>query len=372
MNDPLTRSLPADAVLLHVGPPKTGTTAVQGAFQHAKAELAEHGVHCAGRERRAKAPLSNLLNGDGTGAWQRLVDSAVRAGDQRVWVSNEDFASVDTKIAARIVRDLGGPRVHIVYVVRPLDKLLPSQWQQRVRKSNLAPTYDDWLAEVLGDRRTAAHKHFWVRHDLAPQVAKWMGDDPSRFHFVIGREGDYDFLPHALEDLLALPRGILVPARGTNSSLTLPGAELIRQLDALVAESDVDTRWYRTEIKPMLSKHLRNRPPDPADDRIELPDWAAPRVRELNQQRAAFIRSYAGHVVGDPGDLAEHEVRTRGAEAPTSARMASATVAELLVRVLEEAPVPEPDDDMPPAVPLEEDSTSSRGVGNWLTRWRRG
>ena len=37
-------TLEAGARLLHIGPHKTGTTAIQGAFDLARGRLAEHGV----------------------------------------------------------------------------------------------------------------------------------------------------------------------------------------------------------------------------------------------------------------------------------------------------------------------------------------
>ena len=40
------------ARLLHIGPHKTGTTAIQGAFDLARARLAAHGVVYAGAERQ--------------------------------------------------------------------------------------------------------------------------------------------------------------------------------------------------------------------------------------------------------------------------------------------------------------------------------
>ena len=42
--------LPEDGLLLHVGPHKTGTTAVQSAFFAASSTLREHGVRYPGRK----------------------------------------------------------------------------------------------------------------------------------------------------------------------------------------------------------------------------------------------------------------------------------------------------------------------------------
>ncbi len=336
MTQSLSDPLPAGSVLLHVGPPKTGSTAVQGAFRQAKSDLEVIGVRCPGKERRAKTPLADLLRGDGRGSWARFTAAVGRRAADRVWVSNEDFAAVPAQVAARAVDDLGGDRVEVVYVVRPIDKLLPSQWQQRVRRSRSAPTYDDWLREVLADEATSAHTHFWSRHDLAGQSAKWSGGDPRRMRFVVSREGDYDYLLHVFEDLLAIPRGTLVAEKGANSSLTLSGAELLRELDRLIADVGVDDVLYRTELKPAISKLMRDRPVDAADERIELPGWAVGRVEALNQRRADFLERSGHPLIGDPRSLVERAVRSRSEGTAPEPRISSHAAAELLAWALAE------------------------------------
>lgn len=330
MTPRLADPLPEAAVLLHVGPPKTGSTAVQGAFRQVKPELARLGVRCPGKERRAKQPLVDLVQGAGGGAWAKLVGTVGRRSSDRIWVSNEDFASVGQETADTMVRDLGGERVRVVYVVRPLDKLLPSQWQQRVRRTRNAPSYDEWLREVLGDEPTAAHQHFWARHDIEAQVAKWSSGDPSRIHFVVAKEGDHDYLLRVFEDLMAIPTGTLVAEPGANSSLTLSGAELVRELNRLADEYGIDEQKFRQELKPGLSKLIRSMPRDPADDAITMPRWAAARVAELDERRATFLRSRAGQLVGDPSSLVGRAIRLRDSDEQVEPRISSRAAAAML------------------------------------------
>jgi len=102
-------TLEAGARLLHIGPHKTGTTAIQGAFDLARGRLAEYGVVYAGAARQ---PMRATLAVTGRPAmlgeaqpdmayWDRLVHSIRAAGDQRVVISSEFFADGDDEAARR-------------------------------------------------------------------------------------------------------------------------------------------------------------------------------------------------------------------------------------------------------------------------------
>jgi hypothetical protein len=119
--------LEAGARLLHIGPPKIGTTAVQEAFHLAREQLAAHGVVYPGQRRQ---PLQAVLAVTGQPAllgeplpgiihWARLVHEVCVADGQRVVLSSEFFAGADDSAACRVLADLGGPRVHVVVTLRP-------------------------------------------------------------------------------------------------------------------------------------------------------------------------------------------------------------------------------------------------------------
>src|SRR5450755_705944 len=125
--------LEAGTRLLHLGPNKTGTTAIQGAFHVARERLAAHGVVYAGPERQ---PLLAALAVTGQPAlrgglqpdmahWKELACEVGDADGQRVVVSSEFLAGADDAAARRIIEDLGGSRVHVVVTLRPLTRVLP-------------------------------------------------------------------------------------------------------------------------------------------------------------------------------------------------------------------------------------------------------
>ena len=310
--------LPPGARLIHVGPPKTGTTAIQSAFVRVRDELPELGVHYAGRGSRPRAAAA-ALTGVGVSArqrpsmaaWEALVQEVRDAGPLRVCISNEQFAAADDDAANRLVNDLGGNDAHVVMVVRPLDALLPSQWQQRVRKRRNMIDYDAWLRLVLADRPDDEHhRHFWRMHDLAAQIDRWTTASPERVLTVVSDEVDRGFLPRLFEGMLDLPEGLLVPAENrANRSLDMTGAELLRALDQTAQEHDWEPEVYLEDLKPRISKYLRGRPSDGINP-IALPEWALDRVSELNATRVRVLESTSVRVIGDPGTLTTRAMPT--------------------------------------------------------------
>ncbi|MGH3731092.1 MAG: hypothetical protein ACRDTU_20420, partial [Micromonosporaceae bacterium] len=154
--------LPAGTRLVHIGPHKTGTTTVQNAFFLARERLAEHGVSYPGSEPQpARAALAvtgqRHLIGEGTPRirhWEDLVADAAAAGDRRAVVSSEFFSEADNEAMRRVVADMGGSRVHILVTLRPLARIVPSQWQQWVQNGLRTP-YEKWLSAIL----TKPHDH---------------------------------------------------------------------------------------------------------------------------------------------------------------------------------------------------------------------
>lgn len=335
--------LPPGARLVHIGPPKTGTTAIQQAFATVGDGLHEHGAHyAAGGESRPRAAVAGLLRsatepGD---AWRELAREVSSAGDWRVCVSNEMLARCDDARAARVAAELGDEHTHVVMTARPMEKLLASQWQQRVRKQARMVSYDDWLRIVLADRADDPHhRHFWGLHDLAAQIERWsVATGSDRVVVAVSDETDRGFLPRIFEGLLGLPEGLLVPPPNlSNRSLDHFEAELLRALDKVAYEAGWDRRRYLNEVKPAMSVYLRRRVREQSDP-IALPEWAVDRVVDLDQQRIRLLQHASVTVVGDPERL-RRQPTTGGAAATydgwvpvTSAARFTAAVVETMQR----------------------------------------
>lgn len=308
--------LPEGARLVHIGPPKTGSTSIQVAMAEARAEMAAHGVHYPrGPYRRRKAGWALGLPGAPGGTelpishWEKLVAEVAEAGPMRVCVSDENFARADGPVVGRIVRDLGGASVHVVAVARPLDRLLPSYWQERV-KSGHVRDYETWLRAVLEDADDGEGRSFWQSHDTAALVERWLEFvTPDRFTLVIADEADRLQLPHLFEALLGLPADTLRPVAGrSNVSLTWSELEALRALHGVYA----DNGWSREDLLPAFPKiveSLRARPDRRVGPRTPpLPAWAATRMREAGDARAEAVAALPVRVIGDPDALRTPEL----------------------------------------------------------------
>lgn len=300
--------LPEGAVLLHVGPFKTGTTAIQGALELARGELPQHGAVYPGKGRRAMRPGWAALGRKPRGRppvrpeeWQEFCREVHAAEGKRVCVSTEDFGSANPAQARRIVDDLGGDNVYVVAVSRRLDRLLPSQWQERI-KSHDTHTYEQWLRGVLSEDASDRNaKRFWASHDMVGLFERWssaVGRD--RFRLVVSDDSDPELLPRLFERMLGLPDGLLRLAPYVNASMTWNGAELVRRLNEVFVERGWPDEVYFPVMQRGLMQAVMASPRTPVEQRIPpLPEWAARRVEEIVDEKIERLRQLEVPVIGD-------------------------------------------------------------------------
>jgi hypothetical protein len=305
--------VPAGARLVHVGPHKTGSTAIQVAMQEASDELRAHGVHYATgtRHRPAKAGWALGLRGRPAGTeqppfrhWENLVRQVAEAGEQRVCISNEDFGRAERSQIRKLVEGFGPERVHVVAVARRLDSYLPSQWQERV-KAGERRSFEEWLRVVL-DRSSGQfdwdRNNVWHAHDTQRLVERWVatvGED--RFTLIVSDESDRQLLPRTFEGLLGLPHGALRPnpAR-SNRGLTWAETELIRAVNDVVAERGWSRSERRRFVKHGVLRDMASRPAPAGSKNPPFPTWAVESLRTLSELRVNQIRAMGVRVVGDP------------------------------------------------------------------------
>lgn len=311
------RPLPEGARLVHIGPHKTGSTAIQVAFQEARGELARHGVTYAsgGRGHRPdKAGWAFGVRGRPAGSerppikfWRQLVREVEEGGDHRVCISNEDFGRATPQQARKLVNQLGGERVHVVAVARRLDRYLPSQWQERVKAGDQRD-YDTWLRVVLDteDEEFAwDRKNVWFSHDVGDLVGRWVDVvGPDRFTLIVSDEADRELLPRTFESLLGLPAGLLKPNPSrSNRGLTWAETELIRVTNELVEQQGWSRPQRRLYLKRGVLADMQRRPAPAGPKSPPLPEWAADHLRARSERRIEQIRSLDVHVVGDPESM---------------------------------------------------------------------
>ncbi|MEU2777965.1 hypothetical protein ABZ646_35040 [Streptomyces sp. NPDC007162] len=308
-------ALPAGTRLLHIGPHKTGTTAIQGALFAARDKFPRHGVEFPATTRHPmEAALAACarpaMMGDTLPTekhWTRLLKQVEATGSRTSVISSEFFADApDDETAARIVRQLGGDRVHVLVTLRPIVRIMPSQWQQYVQ-NGLRMGYEDWLDHML--RKAPYEKpnpSFWHRHRHDRLVERWsraVGTD--RITVIVVDDRDRDGLLRTFEALLGLPEKLLQPVPdAANRSLTLAETEMLRKLNVEFRGNGLPDELYSKLIRNGAVMHMKNTcSPAAGDVKIRTPDWAVEAAARIGAEMVARIDAMGVRVVGDPALL---------------------------------------------------------------------
>ena len=305
--------LPVGSILVHIGPYKTGTTAIQMSMHQHREEMRSHGVLYPGTETRLRRPGRALVGYSPRGLkrvplreWEAIVDEVQASGADRVCLSTETFAGAGVGPIARLIDDFGAERIHMVAAVRRLDKLLPSNWQQRIHDHGETRGYEDFLRRHLvdPDRRAEAPvvDRFWKAQDPAQLLARWGEFLPrEQITLVVTDEGDRGQLHRTFEALLGLPAGLLSQAERDNASFSAERAEFQRQVNEMFEERGWPEDDRVRLIRRGLTRGLDRAEREDGERRIPpMPDWARARVAEFTEDRIATVRDSGTRVVGDP------------------------------------------------------------------------
>ena len=332
--------IPEGSVLLHIGPQKTGSTAIQESLHNAREQLAELGVFYPGPYRRPiEAGWAVLGLGAPLGrpeprieTWDALIEGLHASTLPRRILSNEDLSRGSDAVVERIVRDVGADDIQLLYVARRYDQLLPSHWQERL-KARMTLSFEDFLRTVLeGEPTTWEWRLMWECQFPDQVLASWgRFVPPERTTVIVLEGGDHDALPRAFEQLLDLPAGLLVPPDVVaNRSYTFPEAEALRRINRLAAQEKWPDRRYLDLVRRGVAKHWTNSPRPEGAARIPgLPAWALDRVDDLADRQADALLASGCRLIGSPDSL-----RTRDRVTPYDGPM---ELADVPLDLLEEA-----------------------------------
>lgn len=346
--EPAIEPIPQGAVLLHVGMPKTGTSALQHASARSRKELLANGVRYPGHQQnhsRASFAVARRRRGWGSGpgkapvqpisSWHDLVNEVQAERERRVLVSHEYFAEHPVPVCERVVNDLGRD-VHVVFTMRNQAALLSSTWQQYL-KDGVTLTYEEWLRAVLDDPDRTRFRTFHRRTALAHLVEKWSQIvGPEKVNVVVLDKDRPEILFDSFESLLELPAGLLanvkLGGKQANRSMSAAEAEYVRRMNfELRGNEDVTWTEFRSFYRlGAIARLLESRSPGPDEPRIVPPRWAAERVSERAAQEAERIAALGVRVIGSLDQLsAPTTVSEEGTPPPTLMPIEAASEATL-------------------------------------------
>jgi hypothetical protein len=304
--------LPERSILIHVGPPKTGTTTLQEAFDRSREATRAQGVLYAGAGRHSATAALAVTQRPAFGrrepppirAWHDIVQETRAARDARVVISSELYADATPEAIARIVADLGPDRVHVVATLRPLGKIMPSQWQQWVQNSE-RQSYEAWLRRILDDGTGPEESLFWRRHRHDELIERWANAvSAERVAVVVVDERDPGTVLRVFEALLGLASQTLTAhEHRANRSLTLGEVEAWRAFNIAFERDGFQDPAFRKAVRFSVGAYMKQRLPGPEEPRVRTPPWAARRIADLERQMVEGIAHQGVRVVGNLEDL---------------------------------------------------------------------
>jgi hypothetical protein len=317
-------SLLADGTrLLHIGPHKTGTTSLQNSIRANREEILRQGVYYGAPEGRLasnriarsllRLPFKNPDEVVGYEEWEDQVARVRASTAKRVIVSGEEFSFCEKKEIRTLLKDLGRERVHVVVTVRPLAKVLPSQWQLDLRGSFTSGSFDEWLRWTLkpqGIRKIAMllgiPHPFWFRHRHDELASRWAAEvGADRVTVVIGDDRDHRVLLRAFEGMLGLTDGTLLPVDGkSNPSLSAEEIAIILRVQQILSQRHLIFA-ERVRSRQIQRRLLAQRPRSPSDSKIVIPAWAVENVREASEKIHDGLLASGVRIIGDPSLLLE-------------------------------------------------------------------
>lgn len=328
--------VPEGTILLHIGPHKTGTTALQQALYLARDALLEQGVGYPATSPNPISAVASVLERPARTRggripsrrrWTGLVRDVRRSRARRQVLSSEAFADAGAEAISRIVGDLGPDRLRIAITLRPLARILPSQWQQYVQHGVRA-SYEDWLRVMLDGSPRRLTPTFWRRHRHDRLVERWAAAlGPDRVTVVALDDRDRRMVLRTFEQLLDLRQGTLAgPPALVNRSMSLPEIEAVRAFNRAYHRQHLGNALHARVLTFVAAPYLKRRPADPAEPAIETPDWARDRVAEIAGEMVDHIRASGVRVVGDLDAMREVARGNAGAQATAGAERTAATV----------------------------------------------
>ena len=263
-------SVPEGTRLIHIGPSKTGTTSLQAAMWAGRDAMRRQGVRYAGRSRHselAARAVARVRSPDASGGapppiglWEDLAREIRAAHEPRLIFSSEFLAHAQTDAIRRLVDDLDPARVHVAVTLRPLARMLASQWQQNVQAGGTA-SFDAWLDALFNRPDGGRATKLWHRHRHDRLIARWakvVGVD--RVTVVVVDDRDHAQVLRAFETLLGLrPATLDLEASRANRSLTLAEVEALRAFNEACWTADVGRAQHNRLVRLGVTAQMKLR-----------------------------------------------------------------------------------------------------------------
>ena len=305
----------ARRVYLHVGAPKTGTTAIQTRLQRNAMSLLEHGVlvprgagaRPAGLAFRASLELTGMVLGQDPaqieGSWDELV-ARVEGHDGTVVISHEGFVRCDEEAVTRVVAALAHEaELHVVYSARDLGRQLVSGWVEGLKNGGTTDLATHFDRARTGDLPLRAS------FDVPAILGRWLTHLPAdRVHLVTvaAPGGDRSALWRRFGHLTGIDDSwVPIEPSRVNESVGIPEAQVLLGLNRLLGGSNRRGGPHQRMVRrTVVGRGLAGRD----SPRPEVPPSEADWLDAEVERWVAWLLASGVDVVGDLAELRSDRV----------------------------------------------------------------
>ncbi|QIX25233.1 hypothetical protein ncot_00510 [Nocardioides sp. JQ2195] len=340
----------ARKVFLHVGAPKTGTTYVQDRLALNLRTLAEHGINLPNRRLFADPNLFHfraaldLLGqdwggppGHAAGAWPTMVKQVRRHTGTSI-ISHEILAPAPKEKVSRVMNDLQGAEIHIVYSARDLVRQMPAAWQESVKQGR------KWSFEKFLVKAERESVWFMRAFDLPTVLSNWSANLlPENVHVVTVPQQRVagDSLWDRFCQVVGIdPAWAPLESERTNAGMGVAETELLRRLNRRLDRATRSTGAHEELIRAMLERVDLHK-----SRKVQLPPEHYAWTRAVTERWIEWIEGSGVRVVGDLDDLRTGEPPVDLAPNPNRVRnkkITNAAVHALAAMTNEAARRPDP------------------------------
>ncbi len=260
----------APVVYVHIGAPKTGTTYLQDRLTLNRRRLAREGVQVPTRNMWTPPAMAHfraaldLLGQDWGGhpghaqGWWPPMAREMRKSSGTVVFSHEILAPAPPAKIARLMNDLEGCEVHVVYSARDLARQLPAAWQESVKQGR------GWRFQRFLNAAEEGNPWFMRAFDLPTVLNNWSRNlPPERVHVVTvppaGADPDELWLRFCRVFGID-PAWAPLDSERANASLGIAETELLRRLNRKIDRRTRRSAAHDDLLRRMLDSRRAGRP----------------------------------------------------------------------------------------------------------------
>jgi hypothetical protein len=312
------RPVEQGGVLIHIGPHKTGTTAVQDALVRAAPALVEQGFmyFSSGNQNNANIAVKAFArsvdrdfkyhsrSSRNPSHWTVIHDELTARPGQTAIISAEDLADLSESHVKQFIEAMGTRPVRVVMTLRSLAEIIPSQWQQFVKRG-VMPSLEEWARELFTPHSAERKVDlFWQRHRHDALLQRWVSAvGADRVTVVVVDARERLAIYPIFEQLIGLKSGTLQPGDYLNESMSIEQAELVRATYLRLDEAGIDYVFGEKGPIIRIHKHLLDAKSAAPTHKPLLPGQAHEATLRVAQEIRHVIEKSGVAVVGDLDQL---------------------------------------------------------------------